>query len=356
MTAPVVSAGPAETFRPRVEAVLADVLDRQLNAASSEHSRRLLAATREFTLRGGKRLRPLFCHWGWRGAGGVGSEDDVLSAAAAIELFHTAALIHDDLIDNSDLRRGLPTLHRVLQGLHRDAGWRGDSDEFGRSAALLAGDGCLVWSEELFHSRRLGPRPERARSLYARLRAEVVHGECLDMIGEASGSSIDEARDIARYKTAGYTVRYPLQIGGLLAGADDDLLAAYDGFGRLIGEAFQLRDDLCGCFGDPLVTGKSIIDDARQGKPTVLVAAARALAGPAERTRLEQVYGSGQITEGEAAELRDLLEAVGARAAVEQMITSCRAAALAHLAGSGIEPEAVRALTELAALALDRDS
>jgi geranylgeranyl diphosphate synthase, type I len=356
MTTPVISARPDETFVPRVEAVLAAVLDRHHEAATDLASRKMVVAAKEFTFRGGKRLRPLFCHWGWRGAGRGGDEADVLAVAAAIELFHTAALVHDDLIDNSDRRRGRPTMHRMLEALHRDEGWRGDSAEFGRSAALLVGDGCLIWSEELFHSCTLGPDPDRARSVFGRLRAEVVHGEGLDLIGEARGCSIDEARDIARYKTAGYTVRHPLHLGGLLAGADEKLLTAYDGFGLLIGEAFQLRDDLVGCFGNPAVTGKSIVDDARQGKPTVLIAVARALAGARQRGRIDAIYGSGQITEGEAAELRDLLESVGARAAVEQMIGSARKGALERLHGTGIEPDARIALEALASAALDRDT
>jgi geranylgeranyl diphosphate synthase type I len=160
--------------------------------------------------------------------------------------------------------------------------------------------------------------------------------------------------EIVRRKTAGYTVRYPLWIGGALAEADDGLLAAYDAFGLLIGEAFQLRDDLIGFFGASEVTGKSATDDARQGKPTVLMAVAREMADPRQAERLDALYGVPWIGDAEVAELRDTVQATGARSVVERMIADRHAAALCHLRQAPIEPLALAALEGLAMAAVDR--
>jgi geranylgeranyl diphosphate synthase type I len=341
--------------RQKTDDILRSFLEDRTERATTRRSKEMIRELGRFAFRGGKRIRPLFCYWGWRGATEDGDESEILTSATALELFHIGALIHDDLIDDSDLRRGLPTMHRIMADLHAAGRGRGSSDSFGRSAALLLGDACVVWADELFHSRpaRTKPNP-RADALFARLRADTVHGEGLDLFGEAFGAQLADALDIVRYKTASYTVRYPLQLGAALAGADPALFDDYDEFGVLIGEAFQLRDDLCGIYGDPAVTGKSVVDDVRQGKPTVLIAVARNLARPAESRQIDELYGLASVDDAQAARLRETVEATGARRAVEEMIRERCAAARRCLADADIRPEARAALELLTSAATER--
>ncbi|MER5970995.1 polyprenyl synthetase family protein [Streptomyces sp. NPDC002055] len=341
-------------LRARVDAFLDAFLQERIEAEPDQETREALAELREFALRGGKRIRPLFCYWGWRGAGGAPDDPGVVAAAAALELFHTAALIHDDLIDRSDLRRGRPTMHVAMSRRHRSAGWRGDSGHFGLSSALLAGDACLVWSEEIFHDSPLVQRSKPARALFARLRSSAVYGEFLDLVGEARGGALQDALKIVRHKTASYTVRYPLQIGGALAGADEAVLAAYDYFGLRVGEAFQLRDDLVGFLGSPEQSGKNAADDARQGKPTALIAVARELAGEDQSARLRDLYGASWIGDEEVAELRDLVASTGAPAVVERMISDRYAEGVARLRTAAVHESALTELEQLATASLNR--
>ncbi|GGQ46776.1 polyprenyl synthetase family protein [Streptomyces flaveolus] len=339
----------------RVNGSLDAFLRERLAGESDPAARTALALLRDFTLDGGKRIRPLFCYWGWRGAGGSPDDREVITVAAALELFHTAALIHDDIIDNSDLRRGRPTVHLSLDKWHAEQDWPGESRTFGQSGALLVGDACLIWSEELFHNSPLVTRREVARRLFARLRQSAVYGEYLDLVGETRCGRLDDALKIIRHKTASYTVRYPLQIGGALADASDELLAAYDTFGLLLGEAFQLRDDLIGLFGASEQTGKEPSDDARQGKPTALIAVARERADAGQRARLDLLYGDARLDLDGLAELRDVVRATGATAVVERMIRERHAGAVRALRGARVDPSALTELEALAATSVHRE-
>ncbi|MGW5671703.1 polyprenyl synthetase family protein, partial [Micromonospora sp. NPDC003776] len=307
-------------LRDRFDAALAAFLAEQRPGRSDDGTLAVHAVLCRFVLAGGKRLRPLFCYWGWRGAGGPDGRPIVV-AAAALELFHAFALIHDDILDGSDRRRGKPSVHRIFADLHATSGWQGDPEAYGRDAALLCGDLCAAWSGQMFHGCGLDPeRIRRGHVLLARMRAEVIAGEYLDVLGSAGAGSVAEALTVIRLKTARYTVTRPVQIGAALAGAEPDAVAALAGFGDPIGEAFQLRDDLLGVFGDPAVTGKSNLDDLREGKATVLLALARAAAGPARAARLRALVGDPGLDQAGAAEVRGIIEATGARAAVERMI------------------------------------
>lgn len=339
----------------RVNTSLDAFLQQRIAGETDSAARQVLMVLRDFTLRGGKRIRPLFCYWGWRGTGGSPDDTEVIAVAAALELFHTAALIHDDIIDNSDLRRGRPTVHLALDKWHAEQDWRGESEAFGQSGALLAGNACLVWSEEMFHNSSLVTRSDRARGLFARLRTSAVYGEFLDLVGEARGGRLTDALKIVRHKTASYTVRYPLQIGGALAGAEDTLLAAYDTFGLLLGEAFQLRDDLIGMFGAPALTGKESLDDARKGKPTALIAVARNQADPRQRARLDLLYGAEWLDLDGLVELRDVVGATGAPAVIERMIGERHADAVRALRTAGLQPSALAELESLAAASVHRE-
>lgn len=340
----------------RVNRTLAKFLDSQEDSfTGSPLLHRIFRVTRDFVLTGGKRLRPLFCYWGWRGAGGQDT-DDAIIVASSLEIFHAFALIHDDIIDESPTRRGRPTVHRALAALHARSRWNGDTDHFGESLGILCGDLCLVWSDELLRTCGLpSDQVQEAQPLLHQMRTELVVGQYLDVLGQAAGSSLADALMINRYKTAKYTVQRPLQIGGTLAGAESGLLAAYTAFGIPLGEAFQLRDDLLSVFGDPTVTGKTSLDDLRTGKPTALIALARGHATPAQHRRIAALHGNPDLDEGGAAELRELLHETRAVTVTEDMITSRREQALVALQDAPIAAEARQALTDLTIAATHRD-
>ncbi|GLY22497.1 polyprenyl synthetase family protein [Micromonospora sp. NBRC 101691] len=310
------------------------------------------ATARDHVLAGGKRIRPTFAYWGWRGvAGPEAALPPVLPALSALELLHTFALVHDDVMDASDTRRGLPTAHRALAARHRAAGHRGDPDRFGEAVAVLIGDLCLVWADRLLaHAALPAARLLETRRCYDQMRVETVAGQYLDVLGENDPAnwSLDRALRVARYKTASYTVARPLLYGATLGGLGTDAptVAAYTRYGLAIGEAFQLRDDLLGVYGDPDLTGKPAGDDLRSGKPTVLLMLARQLAGPAQRARLDRI--GTDLDEDAAAELAEVVAATGAVGRVEQMISERVADALAALDVADLDGTARSALAGLA--------
>ncbi|MFU8872293.1 polyprenyl synthetase family protein [Micromonospora sp. SL4-19] len=316
------------------------------------------ATARDCVLAGGKRVRPTFAYWGWRGV--VGDDESlpsVLPALAALELLHTFALVHDDVMDGSDTRRGLPTAHRAAADRHRAAGHAGDPERFGESVAVLIGDLCMVWADRLMAHATVPPaRLLDVRRCYDQMRIETVAGQYLDVLGanDVAGWSVDRALRVARYKTASYTVQRPLLFGAHLAGveADAPVTAAYTRYGLAVGEAFQLRDDLLGVYGDPAAIGKPAGDDLRIGKPTTLLMLARQLATPTQRRALDRV---GTDTGArEVARLAELVADTGAVARVERMISERVADALAALATASIDGTARTALTGLATAATTR--
>ncbi|MGN9843053.1 polyprenyl synthetase family protein [Nonomuraea sp. H19] len=307
-----------------------------------EAAYRLLA---DFVLGGGKRIRPQLCYWGWRGAGGEDCEE-IIKAAAALELCHAGLLIHDDIMDGSALRRGRVTVHKNLAGLHQGPG----AEAFGQAGGILLGTLSLAWSDAMLSSCGVEPpRLRAAHHIFDAMRTEVISGQYLDMLAQLrSGASVPEALMVIRYKTAKYTVERPLQIGGALAGAPPELLESYSRFGVPLGEAFQLRDDVLSTFGTAAETGKSALDDLREGKHTVLIAHAVRRASPAQRAQLKRWHGNPELTEEGAAELRGVLLDTGAVARVEEMIEQRVREAVQALAEAQIKPEALSALTVLA--------
>ncbi|SCL16377.1 polyprenyl synthetase family protein [Micromonospora inyonensis] len=310
------------------------------------------ATARDLVLAGGKRIRPTFAYWGWRGAAGTEADlPPVLPALSALELLHTFALVHDDVMDASDTRRGLPTAHRAVATEHRAAGRRGDPDRFGEAVAVLIGDLCLVWADRLLSRAALpSARLMQTRRCYDQMRVETVAGQYLDVLGENEPASwsLDRALRVARYKTASYTVQGPLLYGATLGGVgvDAPLVEAYTRYGLAVGEAFQLRDDLLGVYGDPALTGKPAGDDLRSGKPTVLLMLARQLAGPVQRARLDRA--GADLDEDGVAELAGLVAATGAVGRVEQMISERVSEALAALDVADLDETVRSALTGLA--------
>lgn len=321
-------------------------------------------------LRGGKRLRARFLHTGWRAvaeAGGApaAAPEPVIAAAAALEVFHVAALVHDDLIDNSDIRRGRPAAHRRLETAHRDTRWGGDAEAFGRSAAILLGDLLLAWSDDLFETGLAEAAPAHAvaaRSVYSRMRRDVIVGQYLDVAEESAWASTPDdehaarALRVARFKSARYSVQQPLLIGAALAGADAGQTAALAAFGEPLGLAFQLRDDVLGVFGDASVTGKPAGDDLREGKRTVLIALAREQLAAGGRRVVDELLGDRDLDADQIATLQRTVFDSGALDRVEELIAKYVHEADRALSGARLGNAAVGELRDLARAATARTS
>lgn len=312
---------------------------------------------------GGKRLRALLSYWGWRGAGGAELGGAAVRAGVALELFQSAALIHDDIIDRSDTRRGAPSVHRRFSTAHSEAAWHLDGSHFGSSAAILAGDLCLSLSEEMFSA--VGAQAAYgtpARRIFNRMRTEVMAGQYLDILEEVVGPTheperaVVRARNILRYKSAKYTTEHPLTLGGALAGASGELLDWYSRFALPLGEAFQLRDDVLGVFGDPAETGKPAGDDLREGKRTVLIAYALALGGPSAREFISSALGRTDLDDDGVSRLRALIEDSGALSATETLIEGHTRAAFDALEQMPVDDVPRAALTALAHAAVSRSA
>lgn len=296
---------------------------------------------------GGKRLRPAFVYWGCVAAGGEPG-DAVLRAAGAVELLHAFALVHDDVMDRSDERRGRPAVHRAMSAWHASEGLRGDADWFGVGAAILAGDMLFVWADELFDQAVQGLADGRgARAVFTDLRVEVMAGQYLDLrLAGLRAPTREQILRVALLKSGRYTVTRPLLLGAAVSQSPRDraLEAALHAYGDAVGVAFQLRDDVLGLFGDPAVTGKGAIGDLREGKRTLLVLRALELAGEPGRAAIEAGLGDADLDEDAAERIRDIVRTSGALAAVERDVQERLAEA--H--------EALRSLPEPARGALER--
>ncbi|GGY01138.1 polyprenyl synthetase family protein [Streptomyces djakartensis] len=341
-----------------VEHVLERVLDarlRQARETDALFARDMADRVAAFVRRGGKRLRTAFVWCGWRAAGGTGDATEVLRLGAALELLQACALIHDDVMDGSALRRGAPAMHEDFARLHRTGRTNGSAESFGTSAAVLAGDLALAWADDLLTETALGtPRGSRLHAEWRAMRTEMVAGQYRDLHAQASGLSCDEeALAIAVLKSALYTVERPLTLGASLAGADTRTLGALRDAGRCAGLAFQLRDDLLGAFGDPARTGKPADDDLRSRKLTPLLVVAVRLADAAGDQEAAAVLAPGaDARAGHTVErMRAALERTGARAEVEARIGELAAAALRHFASTAAGPEVRREFAALVELA-----
>jgi geranylgeranyl diphosphate synthase type I len=376
-----------DDFRETIGATLATFIDTKAAALAPLGSdlTPLLDAARR-AVAGGKRLRPAFAYWGWRAAGGSAEAPDaIVKAGAAIELVHASALVHDDVMDASAIRRGNPAAQHVftqsrtaaaaagqasVPGSASAAGSRAapgtaaapaspppsdrasaPASRFGNSAAILLGDLLLSWSDELLcqadvKARRLA----EARHYFDKLRTEVVAGQYLDVLAQTtSGHSAADAMRVVRYKSAKYTVERPLQFGAALAKASPELLRALSSYGVPLGEAFQLRDDILGVFGETALTGKPSGDDIREGKRTLLMARAYVKSGPAQRAVLDRHVGNPSLDAEGVAAVQRVLRDTGALASVETVIAELTRAALAAIQAAPISGEEARsALTVLA--------
>jgi geranylgeranyl diphosphate synthase type I len=306
-------------------------------------------ALRRLLLSGGKRLRPAFCHWAYLGAGG---DDEARSTevGAALELLHGFALIHDDVMDGSDRRRGRPTIHRSFAERHGEGDWRGEDRRFGEGVAILVGDLALVYADRL-----LGEVPRAARAVWDELRTELNIGQYLDVLGTARrDTDLAAARRIATYKSGKYTVERPLHLGAALAGRLDELEAPLSAYGLPLGEAFQLRDDLLGAFGNAEAIGKPVGDDLREGKPTPLLAIASARADAADRAVLDRV-GDRLLDEDDVTAISEVLVRTGAVEETERRIDALTDDARTAAKALPVPDHVQDALADLATYAAQRD-
>jgi len=355
-------AGPPASRKvaPLVEKRLEDLLRRETKrwAQVDEELAVPLSDLASSVLSGGKRLRAAFCYWAFVGAGGDAEDPRVVDAGAALEMLHSAALLHDDVIDGSDRRRGVPTVHVEHAQRHRRMGWSGDAARFGAGVAILTGDLALVYGDRL-----LSGAPREAADVYDEMRLEVNFGQYLDVLGAADKSGlagekgIERARRIIRYKTAKYTVERPLHLGAAMAApsAFAELKGPLSRFGLPLGEAFQLRDDLLGVFGDPARTGKPVGEDLREGKPTMLASLAAARAAGQDAELFASRFGAPDLAPGEIRQLQDVIDSSGARAAVEGEVARLAREASSALSQLPFEGEALASLGELAEFVAGRD-
>jgi geranylgeranyl diphosphate synthase type I len=353
---PTTATPPALTdIATRVNDRIAEVLDADARRWETldEELAAPLRSLRTLVLSGGKRLRPAFCYWAFVGLGGEADDPVVVDAGAALELLHVFALIHDDVMDGSPLRHGIEAVHVEHARRHRRAGWWGEPDRFGAGVAILVGDLAFVHSD-----RFLAGAPVAARRVFDELRLEVNIGQYLDLVGTAKRSANPElARRICQYKSGKYTIERPMHLGAALAAPDRlpavaDALSAY---GMPLGEAFQLKDDLLGVFGDATATGKPVGEDLREGKPTLLYALARAAAAGADLDLLDRRFGSPDLAPAELTDLQGIFESSGARAKVAAIVDGLVDEALDAAGRLPLCQPACDALADLARFVAGRD-
>ncbi len=335
-----------------VDACIQELLDREISRWTEVDNDLAapLLALRELVLAGGKRLRPAFCHWAYVGAGGDPENQHVVRVGAGLELLHTFALVHDDIMDNSHTRRGMDALHVQFVDEHRRQGWHSEDRRFGEGVAILIGDLAFVYADMLL----IGVNPQ-ATLIFNELRVEVNIGQYLDLVGAARGTpTVRQAKRICQYKSGKYTIERPLHLGAALADRFSEFEASLTGYGLPLGEAFQLRDDLLGALGNDSLTGKPVGDDLREGKPTALLATAIESASLAQLDVLATV-GSPNLTDEGVGRIQEVLRDTGAAVKLENQIDTLRDEAISSIERSGLLPHAIDALVELANYVTFRD-
>ncbi|MCU1393173.1 MAG: idi [Ilumatobacteraceae bacterium] len=307
----------------RVESVLDQFLrERELELTALDRlAAELCAPIRSLFGSGGKRLRPYIVHLGHQAVRSIDDDTDVVHAAAAVEMLHTFALLHDDVMDRSVLRRGSPTAHVQLGDLHRTTRIGGDAEWFGVSAAIVAGDLAFVWADQLLERMMCStPTRERVRAAYDVLRHEVVVGQYLDLRLAGPCATDHQAQNVALLKSGRYTLTRPLELGAALAGGSTETVEVLRCFGDAAGVAFQLRDDVLGVFGESALTGKGACDDIRSGKASLLLVRAMELARPQQRDVLRAGLGNDALDADGVERCREAVRDSGALASIEALI------------------------------------
>ena len=310
-----------------------------------------------FLLDSGKRLRPLFAYAGFAAAGGS-VEKSAIRAMAALELLQACALIHDDLMDGSDTRRGKPSIHRHFESVHVQEQLDGFAPQYGLSAAVLLGDLALVWSDQMLNTAGLTTEQfARVLPFYNEMRVELMAGQFLDIHEQTQkNTSVDRSMKIARYKSGKYTIERPLHLGAAMTPSSKEVTDALSAYGLPLGEAFQLRDDLLGVFGDPSVTGKPAGDDLREGKRTVLIAMTHERQSPAQLEICKKYFGKPDIDAEGVAILQDIIESTGARSELEATIDRLTDQSLTAAQSQVFTDDGKALLVELANIATKRSS
>jgi geranylgeranyl diphosphate synthase type I len=348
-----------KSVRSAVEEELSIFLNREsayLNSISSDLSPVSDSLT-SFLLDSGKRLRPLFAYAGFAAAGG-GLEKSVTRAMAALELLQACALIHDDLMDGSDTRRGKPSIHRHFESVHVQEQLDGFAPQYGLSAAVLLGDLALVWSDQMLNTAGLTTEQyARVMPFYNEMRVELMAGQFLDIHEQTQkDTSVDRSMKIARYKSGKYTIERPLHLGAAMTSGSKEITHAHSAYGLPLGEAFQLRDDLLGVFGDPSVTGKPAGDDLREGKRTVLIAMTNERQSDAQREMARKFFGKPDIDAAGVGILQEIIESTGARAELEATIDRLTEESLTAAQSQVFTDDGKALLVELANIATKRSS
>ena len=348
-----------KSVRSAVEEELSIFLNREsayLNSISSDLSPVSDSLT-SFLLDSGKRLRPLFAYAGFAAAGGR-LEKSAIRAMAALELLQACALIHDDLMDGSDTRRGKPSIHRHFESVHVQEQLDGFAPQYGLSAAVLLGDLALVWSDQMLNTAGLTTEQfARVLPFYNEMRVELMAGQFLDIHEQTQkDTSVERSMKIARYKSGKYTIERPLHLGAAMTSSSQEVTDALSAYGLPLGEAFQLRDDLLGVFGDPSVTGKPAGDDLREGKRTVLIAITHERQSPAQLEICKKYFGKPDIDAEGVATLQEIIESTGARAELEATIDRLTDQALTAAQSQVFTDDGKALLVELANIATKRSS
>jgi geranylgeranyl diphosphate synthase type I len=309
-----------------------------------------LEALRRFVISGGKRLRPAFCYWTAVGMGADADDPGLMKTLMGLELLHTFALIHDDLMDRSDMRRGEPSVHTAFASQHRQEALRGSSIQYGDSMAILVGDLAFAYADQMLLDAN-----RRARQLYAELKLEVNLGQSLDVSGSfASSTTLAKAERIALYKSGKYTVERPMHIGAALAGQYFAASEAITHFAVPLGMAFQLRDDVLGVFGQTERTKKPVGDDLREGKQTLLIGLACQMCSANELELFEGLFGRDDLSASEVAALQEMIASTGALKAMEDRIDQLFLRSMQALDELSFTQEARVALGEMAGFVVDR--
>jgi geranylgeranyl diphosphate synthase type I len=303
---------------------------------------------------GGKCLRSTFMYLGW--LAGAADSDEVLFAAAGLELLHAFALLQDDVMDASPFRRGRPAAHVQFSQWHRKRQLSGPADRFGESAAILLGDLCLIWAEQMLRESGVEHRRlQQAWPRYDAMRTELALGQFADLASDVRDvPSMAAVLEVARRKSGNYTVRRPLEIGAAMSGCSDRTISGLGRYGEAVGEAFQLRDDVLGVFGAETVTGKPDGQDLIERKASSVVITAHQLADPASRRQLTELMNTRDLDDSGIDRWRSLIVKTGAVQWIDDKIGDRVASALAALDELRIDDQVRAALTNMAVVCTER--
>jgi len=300
-------------------------------------------------LDGGKCLRSTFMYLGW--LCGADPDDAALRAASGLDLLHAFALLQDDVMDDSPLRRGRPAAHVQFGQWHLQRGLSGSPQRFGASLAVLLSDLCLVWAEQMMRESGVAQDAlTRAWPRYDAMRIELAVGQCADVANDAGAQpDLQTVLDVARRKSGNYTVRRPLEIGAAMSGSEH-LIDTLGTYGSAIGEAFQMRDDVMGVFGSPAVTGKPAGSDLAERKATSVVVAAQQMADAAIRRQFAELMSAEELDDSDIAHWRTLIVATGAVDWIEELIAERVSSATDHIFDAPIDDWVQSALADMAAV------